>query len=409
MASVRSKNGRLYLDFRFNGERFREHSGLMDNSANRRILTKTTKRMEAEIVLGTFVFADYFPDSSRASRLESAAAETQEEQLNTISFSDFAEQWFVEKRVEWRHSYESTIRISLDKYLLPAFGDVPVDQITKAMVLEFRVSLARVPGQGGAVSLSSSRINHIMTPLRMILSEAADRYEFTNPWQNIKPLKEPRTQVEPFSLDEVKRILRNVRSDYRAYYTVRFFTGLRSSEVDGLKWQYVDFDRRQILVREALVQGRMVPTKTDGSMRDVDMNSLVFEALAKHHKVTSSRSEFVFCSRTGRPYANRNVTRRVWYPMLKRQGLKPRRPYQTRHTAATLWLASGESPEWIARQMGHTTTEMLFRVYSRYAPNLTRQDGSAFEQLLATRFALPQTDRGLNGLSFGVNGASKGH
>ena len=32
--------------------------------------------------------------------------------------------------------------------------------------------------------------------------------------------------------------------------------------------------------------------------------------------------------------------------------------------------------------MGHTTTEMLFRIYSRYVPNLTRKDGSAFERLL---------------------------
>ncbi|XOV90817.1 MAG: hypothetical protein ACFHX7_12635 [Pseudomonadota bacterium] len=49
---------------------------------------------------------------------------------------------------------------------------------------------------------------------------------------------------------------------------------------------------------------------------------------------------------------------------------------------ATLWLAAGENPEWIARQMGHSTTEMLFRIYSRYVPNVTRQDGSAFESLL---------------------------
>ena len=33
--------------------------------------------------------------------------------------------------------------------------------------------------------------------------------------------------------------------------------------------------------------------------------------------------------------------------------------------------------------MGHTTTEMLFRVYSRYVPNITRQDGSAMDRLLA--------------------------
>jgi integrase len=36
--------------------------------------------------------------------------------------------------------------------------------------------------------------------------------------------------------------------------------------------------------------------------------------------------------------------------------------------------------------MGHTTTEMLFKVYSRYAPNLTRADGSAFERLLTQQF-----------------------
>lgn len=53
-----------------------------------------------------------------------------------------------------------------------------------------------------------------------------------------------------------------------------------------------------------------------------------------------------------------------------------------RHTAATLLLATGETPEWIMRQLGHSTTEMLFRFYSRYISNLTRQDGSAFESQL---------------------------
>ena len=72
----------------------------------------------------------------------------------------------------------------------------------------------------------------------------------------------------------------------------------------------------------------------------------------------------------------------MWYPTLVKAGLKKRNPYQTRHTYATLLLASGESPEWIANQLGHTTTTMLFRVYSRFIPNLTREDGSAFEAFL---------------------------
>lgn len=76
------------------------------------------------------------------------------------------------------------------------------------------------------------------------------------------------------------------------------------------------------------------------------------------------------------------MTKRVWYPLLSYLGLTKRRPYQTRHTAATLLLASGENPEWVARLLGHSSTEMLFNVYSRYIPNATRQDGSAFDRLI---------------------------
>ncbi len=50
---------------------------------------------------------------------------------------------------------------------------------------------------------------------------------------------------------------------------------------------------------------------------------------------------------------------------------------QTRHTFATLMLGSGESPQWVAQQLGHTSAEMVFRSHFWYIPNLTRQDGSA--------------------------------
>ena len=156
---------------------------------------------------------------------------------------------------------------------------------------------------------------------------------------------------------------------------------MRTGEIDGLQWQFVDFERRQILVRQSLVREELVYTKNDGSFRSIDMSGPVYDALLAQKKATGAL-DFVFCSRNGSPLLHRNVTHRVWYPLLRHLDLRKRRPYQTRHTAATLWLAAGEAPEWIARQMGHTTTEMLFRVYSRYVPNLTRRDGSAMERLL---------------------------
>jgi len=126
-------------------------------------------------------------------------------------------------------------------------------------------------------------------------------------------------------------------------------------------------------------------TKNDGSQREIHMSQPVYDALLAQRNATGEYA-YVFCNRLGTPLSHNNITRRVWYPLLRYLGLNKRRPYQTRHTAATLWLAAGESPEWIARQMGHTSTEMLFKVYSRYVPNLTRQDGSAFERLLGTQF-----------------------
>jgi integrase len=386
MGSINPRGGFLQFNFRYKGQRCRESSSLADNPANRRRCDTAMKRIEAEIVLGTFDYAAYFPDGGKVEVFRNLERRVASAKSDTPFFRDFAETWFAERRIEWRRSYGDTMRITLDKYLQPRFGDTALDLIEKSDIMAFRAGLADRPGVSAGTKLSAARINKIMMPLRMILIEAADRFGFVSPWRNIKPVKQKKSDVDPFTLDEVNRFLEAVRPDMRNYYAVRFFSGLRSSEVDGLKWQYVDLDRRQILVREALVQGRVETTKTDGSMREIAMNHLVYEALVSQREVTAKLSDYVFCMRSGNPFINRNVTSRIWYPTLRYLGLRPRRPYQTRHTAATLWLASGENPEWIARQMGHSSTEMLFRVYSRFVPNLTRQDGSAFERLLRAKF-----------------------
>jgi integrase len=378
---VREQTGKLFFDFRYKNKRCREQTALDDTPANRRKLEGILKKIEAEITLGSFEYARYFPGSSNARKFSEAdAPKAVKMQHATPLFSDFADTWFAEMQAQWRRSHIDTVATTMRAYLKPEFGEKEVGSITKAEILSFRSQLAKVRN-GKGKPLSAERINHIMTPLRMILNEAADRHEFTSPYQGIKSLKVPRTDVEPFTVEEVRLILQTVRKDFQNYYTVRFFTGMRTGEIDGLQWQCVDFERRQILVRRSLVKDELVYTKNDGSFRSIDMSGPVFEALHAQKQATG-KFDYVFYSRNGTPLVHRNVTQRVWYPLLRYLGLRQRRPYQTRHTAATLWLAAGEAPEWIARQMGHTTTEMLFRVYSRYVPNLTRRDGSAMERLL---------------------------
>jgi integrase len=386
---ARKETGLLFLDFRWNGKRCREQTELKDTAANRRKLERMLLQIESEIQLGRFRYEAFFPE--RHATEEPVSKPLIEQQpildpkiLRTPLLKDFLEEWLAETSIGWRRSYLVTIRGNVDKYYLPAFGNVRVGAITRADLLKFRSSLAKVSGRNGNATLSANRINKIMDPLRRIFEEAADRYDFTTPYVRIKPLKVPKSDVQPFTLQEVKLIIDSVRPDFRNYYTVRFFTGMRTGEIDGLKWKYVDFDRRQILVRETVVYGEDDYTKTDASQRDIAMSQPVYDALQKQYRATGAMSEYVFCNLQGLPIEHNNITKRVWYPLLSVLGLERRRPYQTRHTAATLWLAAGEAPEWIARQMGHANTEMLFKVYSRYVPNLTRRDGSAFEQLLKT-------------------------
>ena len=383
MATMRGRFGKLVVDFRYLGKRCREKTSLEDNPANRKKLAQILKKMEAEITLGIFDYATYFPKSERAQEMNALADRAEACISRNPTFRQFSEIWYEEKKIEWRPSYRQKIKIILDKYLLPEFGGKAVHAIKKPDLLTFRSSLAKVRyGKDGQSSLSVARINQIMILLRMILEEASDRHEFEMPYKNIKNLKQARPDVNPFTLSEVWLILKHVRADYKPYYTIRFFTGMRTSEIDGLKWDCVNFDRREISIRGALVNGEMGPTKTLGSQRDIAMSQLVYDALLEQKERTFGKSEFVFCNSQGNPMEYRNVNRRVWKPTLALLGLKHRRAYQTRHTAATLWLAAGENPEWIARQMGHSSTEMLFRVYSRYVPDITRQDGSAMDNLL---------------------------
>ena len=143
---------------------------------------------------------------------------------------------------------------------------------------------------------------------------------------------------------------------------------------------------KKILIRETWQRKQWDTPKTVSSVRDIEMSKRVEKALRAQKEVTGNL-ETVFVNKRGNPLDHNLVTKRIWYPTLKRLGLSKRTPYQTRHTTATLWLASGENPEWISRQMGHSNTEMLFKTYSKFIPNLTRKDGSAFEKFVDEKSA----------------------
>ena len=273
------------------------------------------------------------PQASVASRPHTEAIDVPA----TPAFRVFIEQWIRDHAVEWRRSHLRTLRSTVDSHLLPVFGDRPVGAITREEILAFRSSLAEKAGRKEGSRLSNKRINSIIAILKQALDEAALQHRFVSPAAGLKRLKVRRSDVQPFSLEEVQRLLATVRPDYRDYLLVRCFTGMRSGEVDGLQWKYVDFERRLILIRETRVLGEDEYTKTDSSQREIQMSSLVYEALqAAGARRRGAISKYVFCNREGNPIDNKNFVERIWNPLLRhlrpgrfggrtRCGTRPRR------------------------------------------------------------------------------------
>lgn len=213
MGTINVRSGHLQLDFRYRGLRCREQTRLADTPANRRKLRTLLDRIEAEIVLNSFDYARYFPNSRRAKLIADRERMRGAEFANAPRFRDFAEVWYSELEIGWRPSYRTTVRSTLDKYLIPEFGGQPVSAIRREEVLRFRANVMKRSGRNER-PLSAERVNHIMSALRMILDEAGLRHGFATPLQGIKALPVPRTDVEPFNLDEVRLFLANVRPDF---------------------------------------------------------------------------------------------------------------------------------------------------------------------------------------------------
>lgn len=379
--NVRKDTGRLYFDFRYRNMRCREQTDLKDTPANRKKMQVALERIQASILLGQFNYREMFPNSAMLKKIDATEKALRSTQEQVPTLDDFTELWLNECKVQWRKGHSDSVFHIVSNRIVPFFKGVQVDRITKQQVLAFRSAVCDVKKKNGD-SLSPSTVNRHMKILRAILLEAADRYGFTSPYGNLKPLKVPKTDIKPFTLDEIALLLDNCREDFYEYFLIRVFTGMRTGEVDGLKWKYVDFENRRILIRETIVKGEVSYTKNDFSQREIQMSQAVYEAFVAMKARTGSY-EYVFVNNNGKPLKHDNVTKRVWYPLLKLVGLEKRNPYQLRHTAATLWLGAGENVEWIANQMGHSNTEMLFRVYSRYVPNLTRRDGSEADRMFS--------------------------
>jgi integrase len=395
MASFHSKDGYLYIDFRWRGLRGREATRLRDTTENRTQVRRTVRQIDGEIAARTFDYLKWFPESRRA------AVFAPPESVAPPLYRDHVTKWLDDKQARLGAGTAYDWRRIVESRLIPTFGSLPVPEIDVETIEGWIAALKRgtaaaPPAPDSADrrrkpreprKLSNRRVNIILKVLRQSLDRAVSKgWLPENPARKIELLREEKPDIDPFSLGEVKTFLGSGLEDEddRRYFRVAFFSGLRPGEQAGLQWDDIDWQRKIICVRRSIGRFGKGPTKTVESKRDVAMLPTVEETLRAHRGAGDQQTPWIFANRDGGPIDVTNLRERVWRPALRQAKLRARTLYQTRHTFATLMLELGESPGWVARQLGHTNAEMVYRRYHRFIPNLRGRDGVNAAKSLAT-------------------------
>ena len=168
-------------------------------------------------------------------------------------------------------SYEGTLR----KYLMPAFGDMPLRDLSTLTLQQYFSGL-------GSSELGANTVLKIKEVLSAVLGSAV-RYDLLikNP---LLAVQIPRTKVvnkkkqKPhITPEEFERLVEFVDEPYATMIYIAVFSGLRVSELVGLKWDDVRDDG--ITVDERYCRGDWSVTKTVGSSTTIGVDPSVISRI----------------------------------------------------------------------------------------------------------------------------------
>jgi len=188
-------------------------------------------------------------------------------------------------------------------------------------------------------------------------------------------------------------------SPYYALFYTALFTGMRRSELLGLKWDDVDFIMSQIYVSRSLhhlKDGSYIFTepKSAKSRRTIALSPSTTLLLKEHYEkqkleramlgIPLTDGDLVFSHLDGKPLRPNTITR-AWEMLCARAGVKVIRLHDARHTHASIMLKQGIHPKIVQERLGHASIQMTLDTYSHVAPGLQEAAALRFDELVTPR------------------------
>ncbi|MBI3524661.1 MAG: DUF3596 domain-containing protein [Betaproteobacteria bacterium] len=371
----------IQIDFIYQGIRCRERLKLQPTTPNLKRAEQHRAAILDAIERGTFDYTVSFPNSPRRFLFAKKQGEG-------YPLSDYLETWLEQQRAHLKSSTFDDYRKIVCNTLIPAFGSVSIADLKRATIRDWCEQQ----------EAANKRLSNVQSVLRKALQDAVDDELIeVNPlygWKFArKEAPKPVDDVDPFAADEQAAILDACRDpQHRNLFAFAFWTGMRTSELAALEWGDVDWRRKIVRVSRAKTQAADEPegTKTRRGTRDVKLLAPALAALTaqKLHSFVVGGAVFLN-PRTGQAWeGDQPIRHGAWVPALRLAGVRYRRQYQTRHTYASMMLTAGESPVWLAQQMGHSDMTMIARTYGRWISDAQPEAGNKAVELFGKKAAI---------------------
>lgn len=297
--------------------------------------------------------------------------------LGRITMADWVEmvdQGLTGYRPSTRARDESYVK----NHILPAFGALPLAAIDHMLIQRWIADLAK--------KYAPSTVHKAEQLLNRYLKEAVRAGRLaSNPAAEVRLPKIVKKEMRFLDPTEVARLTDSIDQRYRGFVTLGAFSGLRVGEMFGLRVKNVDVLRRQINVVEQLqeVSGHLMfgPPKTPTSVRRVPVPSIVIDEITPH-LVNRPADATVFLAPEGGLVRLNQFRRRQWNPAVAAAGLGEKCViHSLRHTAISLWIASGATHLEVAKRAGHSSVAVVYDRYGHLYPDAESKLNDRLEEL----------------------------
>jgi integrase len=274
-----------------------------------------------------------------------------------VAFAEFATAWVAEHpslRPRTRENYEGNLRL----HVLPALGEIPLNQITPSIVRRWHAGLSKEGVLSVATIAKCYRLLHAM-----MATAVADELIVRNPCV-VNGASVDRSDERPVaSLTQVKALADAVDPRYRALILTATLTGLRLGELLALRRRHVNLLLGIVTVDEQLFEmsdgtQHNGPPKTLAGKRTVAIPPPLVGELELHLTKYAGPgvNGFVFTAPEGGSIRRGNFRARVWVPAITSVGIPNFRFHDLRHTGNTLAAATGASTRELMARMGHSSS-----------------------------------------------------